>query len=163
MDDDFRSRAIERQRGSWYEDFEVGRQFVHHWGRTINEADNSYFSTVTLHFCPLYFNKKYAQAHGHPREQVNPLLVFNTVFGLSVEDLSENGAGFLGVEDLTYHLAVYPGDTLTASSTVLSARLSAKNPNQAVCTWHTKGFNQHGELVIDFKRTNLVFRRPNVK
>ena len=163
MEAEFRKRAIERQRGHWYEDFEIGREFTHHWGRTINESDNSLFSTLTLHFNPLYYNREFASAHGHPREQVNPMLVFNTVFGLSVEDLSENGAGFLGVDDLTYHSPVYPGDTLTATSTVLATRLSSKNPQQAICTWHTKGFNQHGRLVIDFKRSNLIYRRPAAK
>jgi itaconyl-CoA hydratase len=52
---------------------------------------------------------------------------------------------------------------LTATSTVFASRLSTKNPQQAICTWHTKGFNQHGQLVVDFKRTNLVYRRPATK
>ena len=161
METDFRNKAVTRKRGHWYEDFEIGREFVHHWGRTINEGDNSLFTTLTLHFNPLYFNRQFAIEHGHPREQVNPMLVFTTVFGMSVEDLSENGAAFLGVDDLTYQLPVYPDDTLTATSTVHANRLSSKNPQQAVCTWHTKGFNQHGQMVIDFKRTNLILKRPS--
>lgn len=161
METDFRSKAVTRPRGNWYEDFEIGREFTHHWGRTINEGDNSSFTTLTLHFNPLYFNREYAAAHGHPREQVNPMLVFTTVFGLSVEDLSENGAAFLGVDDLTWHLPVYPGDTLTATSTVHARRPSNKDPRQAICTWHTRGFNQHGRMVIDFKRTNLILKRPS--
>lgn len=161
MDTDFRGKAITRKRGHWYEDFEIGREFTHHWGRTINEGDNSLFTTLTLHFNPLYFNKEFAVAHGHPREQVNPMLVFTTVFGMSVEDLSENGAAFLGVDDLTYHVPVYPGDTLTATSTVHANRLSNKDPRQAICTWHTKGYNQNDQMVIDFKRTNLILRKPS--
>ena len=161
MEVDFRTRAVERQRSHWYEDFEIGREFIHHWGRTINEGDNSLFSTLTLHFNPLYYNREFAFAHGHPREQVNPMLVFNTVFGLSVEDLSENGAAFLGVDDLTYHSPVYPGDTLTARSTTKAARVSASNPANGIVTWHTEGFNQKGERVIDFERSNLVrLRHP---
>jgi acyl dehydratase len=160
MEVDFRKKAIERPRGNWYEDFEIGREFTHHWGRTINAGDNSLFSTLTLHFNPIYYNREFASELGHPREQVNPMLVFATVFGLSVEDLSENGAAFLGVDDLTYHLPVYPDDTLTAKSSVFANRMSSKNPQQAICTWHTKGFNQRGEMVIDFKRTNLIYKRP---
>src|SRR4029453_8718524 len=99
----------------------------------------------------------------HPREQVNPMLVFTTVFGMSVEDLSENGAAFLGVDDLTYHRPVYPGDTLPATSTVHANPLSGKNPQQAICTWHTKGFNQSGELVIDFKGPNFILNGPTEK
>jgi acyl dehydratase len=160
MEVDFRSKAVMRERGHWYEDFEIGREFVHHWGRTLNEGDNSLFSTLTLHFNPLYFNKEFAVANGHPREQLNPMLVFATVFGMSVEDLSENGGAFLGVDDLTYHAPVYPGDTLTARSTVHANRPSAKNCLQGICTWHTKGFNQKGVMVVDFKRTNLINKRP---
>lgn len=163
METDFRSAAIVPERGHWYEDFEIGREFVHHWGRTINAGDNSLFSTLTLHFNPLYFNSEYAKALGHPSEQVNPMLVFTTVFGLSVEDLSENGGAFLGIEDLFFHKPVYPGDTLVGSSTVHALRPSRKNPLQGICSWHTKGFNQRDELVIDFKRTNLVTRKPGGK
>lgn len=160
MGEDFRQRAVELPKGHWYEDFEPGAKFEHHWGRTINEGDNSLFSTLTLHFNPHYFNAEFARAHGHPTVQVNPMLVFTTVFGLSVEDLSENGGAFLGVEELTFHSPVYPGDTLTARSTVAARRQSSKNPNQGIATWHTEGFNQHGARVIDFKRTNLVNKRP---
>jgi acyl dehydratase len=92
---------------------------------------------------------------------VNPLLVFNTVLGLSVEDNSEIGGPFVGVGGLIYRQPVYPGDTLTARSTTRSARLSASNPANGIVTWLTEGFNQEGVLVIDFERSNLVrLRRP---
>jgi acyl dehydratase len=151
-----------RQRGHWYEDFEIGREFTHHWGRTINEGDNSLFTTLTLHFNPLYFNKEFAVAHGHPREQVNPMLVFTTVFGMSVEDLSENGAAFLGVSDVTYlafNLSHPPFDDVRVRRAISHAL--NKDPKQAICTWHTKGFNQKEQMVIDFKRTNLILRKPS--
>ena len=66
MGEDFRQRAVFRSRGHLYEDFEVGQEFVHHWGRTITESDTVLFSTMLLHFNPLYFNREYAKAEGHP-------------------------------------------------------------------------------------------------
>jgi len=36
--EDFRQKAVFRSRGHLYEDFEVGQEFVHHWGRTITES-----------------------------------------------------------------------------------------------------------------------------
>ena len=147
------------RKGNNYEDFAVGQQFVHHWGRTINEGDNSLFSTLTLSYNPLYFNAEFARAHGHPATVVNAMLVFTTVFGLSVEDLSEIGGLFLGVDDLTFHEPVYPGDTLTAHSTVVDKRESSSRPESGIVTWHTRGFNQHGNEVIDFRRTNLVAKK----
>ena len=155
----FTSRAVDRPKGNRYEDFEPGRRFEHHWGRTINHGDNSFFTTVTLHFNPLYTNAEFARAHGHPDVVVNPMLVFTTVFGLTVEDLSEGGGAFLGVEALSFGVPVYPGDTLTARSTVAERRESSSNKNMGIVTWHTEGFNQRSERVIEFERTNLVNKR----
>lgn len=155
----FIAKAVHRNKGKSFEDFTVGQVFQHHWGRTLNEGDNSLFSTVTLHFNPLYFNTEFARAHGHPGVVVNPLLVFNTVLGLSVEDLSEGGGAFLGAENVKYHRPVYPGDTLTAKSTVVDVRESRSQPDRGIVTWHTEGFNQHGELVCDYRRSNLKLKR----
>ena len=90
----------------------------------------------------------------------NPLLVFGTVFGLSVEDLSEKGGLFLGVDDLTYTRDVHPGETLTARSEVTATRPSASHPRHGIVTWRTQGFGARGELVVEFTRSNLVIRRP---
>ena len=154
-----RERAQTRSKGHRYEDMTEGRVFEHHWGRTLSAADSVAFTTRTLAFCPLYFNEPYARSLGHPRLPVNPLLVFNTVFGLSVEDLSEGGGPFLGVDDCEFHAPVYAGDTLSARSTVKSARESKGQPGFGIVTWYTQGFNQDGVEVITFQRTNLVRKR----
>lgn len=151
-----RTRARTWQKGHVYDDFEVGRVFDHHWGRTLTEADNTLFTTLTLAYNPLYFNESFAREHGHRSVVANPMLVFGIVFGLSVEDLSERGGLFLGVDELTFHAPVHPGDTLSARSTVVARRGSDSRPGWAIVTWHTEGFNQRGELVIDFKRSNLI-------
>ena len=156
---DFRTRAVLAAKGNRFEDMHVGRVFEHHWGRTITAGDNTAFTTQTLSFCPLYFNEPYAQSQGHPNLLVNPLLVFNTVFGLTVEDLSEGGGPFLGVDDCEFVANVYVGDTLVARSTVTAARASKGQPGFGIVTWHTEGFNQHNAKVIDYHRTNLVRKR----
>lgn len=161
MPEDLFERAKLWPRGHLYEDFHEGQEFEHHWGRTVTETDNVLFSTLTISANPLYFNREYAKAHEHPDVVVNPLLVFNIVFGLSVEDLSEAGGPFLGVFDLTYHEPVYPGDTLTSKSTTLEKRVSKSNLANGIVTWATRGFNQHDHLVIDYKRSNLIrLRHP---
>jgi acyl dehydratase len=147
------------RKGHSFEEFEAGRRFEHHWGRTLTDADNALFTTATLAYNPLYFNAEYARAEGHPGVVINPMLVLCTIVGLSVEDLSEAGGPFLGVDDLTFHRPVYPGDTLSASSTVVSARASESRPGFGIVTWHTEGRNQRGEVVVDYRRSNLVARR----
>ncbi len=157
--EDFRSQAVLWAKGNRFEDMTEGRVFEHHWGRTITAGDNAAFTTQTLSFCPLYFNEPYAQSLGHPRTLVNPLLVFNTVFGMSVEDLSEGGGPFLGVDECNFTIPVYIGDTLTARSTVVATRESKSQQGFGIVTWHSEGFNGENALVIEFNRTNLVRKR----
>ncbi|WP_354682546.1 MaoC family dehydratase [Cupriavidus necator] len=154
-----KAEARLRARGNRYEDFEPGRRFDHHWGRTVTASDNTMFSVLTLHYNPQYTNEAVARANGHAGVPVNPLLVFNTVFGLSVEDLSEGGGPFLGVDELAYLRPVYPGETLYASSVVVSRRPASNRHGYGIVTWHTHGTNQQGDVVIEFKRTNLVRMR----
>jgi acyl dehydratase len=161
MAEDFRERAKLRPKGRLYEDFEVGQRFVHHWGRTILESDTTLFTTLTLSFNPLYFNREYAKAHGHPDIVVNPHLVFNVVLGLSVEDLSEIGGPFLGVYDLVYDRAVYPGTTVVAKTETIEKRLSSSDPRNGIVTWRTEGFDNDGKRIVGFRRSNLVrLRHP---
>ncbi len=146
-------------RGTLFEHQPVGRTFDHHWGRTIHASDNLAFTTQTLAFNPVHFNRDAAAAAGHPDEVINPLLVFSVVFGLSVEDLSEAGGAFLGAANVTYLRDVYPGETVYASSTVIEARASNSRPDTGIVTWHTVGRDTGGEPVVEFDRTNLVRRR----
>src|SRR5213594_3680932 len=139
-------------KGQAFEDFAPGRVFQHHWGRTLGAGDNALFTTTTLAFTPLYFNAEYARADGHPDVVVHPLLVLCTVVGLSVEDLSEAGGPFLGVNHVEFLRPVYPGDTVTA-------RTSESRPAFGIVTWRTEGQNQRGEVVVRYERTNLVARR----
>ena len=143
-------------KGNLYEDFTVGQRLTHHWGRTLTETDNVVFASATCNWHPLYLNAEFAAGQGHPRAVLHPMLVLCTVVGLSVEDLSEAGGPFLGIEDCTFRLPAYPGDTLTANSEVLDKRTSSSRPGIGIITWRTEGRNQRGDLVVDFTRSNLV-------
>src|SRR5437763_15568539 len=129
------------RKGRAFEDFHEGQVFPHHWGRTLTAGDNALFTTATLAFNPLYLNAEYARAHGHPDVVVNPLLVLCTAVGLSVEDLSEAGGPFLGLNDCTFHLPVHPGDTIRSQSRVESVRESESRPGVGIVTWHTEVHN----------------------
>ncbi len=149
------------RRGNQYEDFEVGQTFTHHWGRTLSAGDATLFSSVALRYCPLYVNAEYARSQGHDDLVVDPLLVLATVIGLSVEDLSEAGGPFLGVNEVSFGTPVYPGDTITSSSEVIDKRESESRPDTGIVSWRTVGTNQRGETVVEYQRTNLVAKRRN--
>ncbi len=144
------------QRGSYFEDFTEGREFVHHWGRTFSIADATSYSAMTMQYNPIYFNAVYARELGYSDIPINPLFVFATALGLSVEDLSEAGGPFLGVDDLAFHVPAYPGDTISSRSVVNWKRLAASKPGWGIVEWQTHAANQRGEIVLSFTRRNLV-------
>lgn len=150
------SRAVPWGKGRYYADQPLGEERVHHWGRTFTETDSILYSTLTLAFNPMYTNKEYAKALGYRDLVINPLFVFNTALGLSVEDNSEVGGFFLGVEDLVYGAPVYPGDTMIVTSVTKAKRLSKQRENMGIITWRTSGRNQHGEMIVEFDRSNFV-------
>jgi len=155
--------AVLRKRGRSFHEFEVGETIHHHWGRTITEADAISFCHLTLAYNPLYFNRAYAKELGHPDIVVNPQLVFNVILGLSVEVCSEGLNGpFLGVYDLNYLKPVYPGDTLTAVSVTEGMRESESTEGRGIITWSNEGFNQHGDKVIEFRRSNLAIWKGTI-
>jgi acyl dehydratase len=150
-------------RGRFFEDFEVGERYYHHWGRTLTESDNILFSTLTMNYNPTYFNDEWAKKMGYKRAVINPLLVFNTVLGMSVEDLSEQALALLGYTDIKFPKPVYPGETIFAFSEVIEKRESKSRPEAGIVTFKTVGVNQDGEIVVEYKRSVLVKRREFIK
>jgi len=142
-----------------YEDFEVGATFEHHWGRTLAESDALWYSTMTMQYNPIYFNAPYARSLGYGGIVVHPLFVFATALGLSVEDLSEGGGPFLGVDDLSFLLPVYAGDTIRSHSVVIDKRESASRPGWGIVEWKTTAVNQDDQVVLQYRRRNLSKKR----
>lgn len=141
---------------NFFEDFEVGAAYSHHWGRTLTESDSLLFSTVTMQFNPMYFNEEYARHLGYRGIVVNPSLILATVLGLSVEDNSEGAGLFLGMTKVRFRGTVYARDTLYAESRVLDKRKSHSRSGWGIVTWKTVGYNQLGEEVVEFERSNLL-------
>ena len=147
------------ERGNQFEDFEVDQVIEHHWGRTLTAGEPMLFSSIALRYCPLYVNAEYAKSEGHRDMVVDPMLVLATVIGLSVEDLSEVGGPFLGVNGVECAAYVYPNDTITCVSEVIDKRESASRPDTGIVTWSTSAKNQSGDVVVKYQRTNLVAKR----
>lgn len=151
-------------KGRYYDDFETGQVFNHHWGRTLRAYDCTLFSSLTLNYTPIYHNSVWALSQQRPAELINPYFVFLLVLGMSVEDTSEGVDGaegaFLGVKRVEFLSDVVDGDTITASTEVVSKRESASRPHGGIVTWRTKGINQRNEEVLRFERTNLTSKRP---
>ena len=147
------------QRGRYYEDFQVGEVYRHHWGRTLTQGECQLFATGTMNAVPLYFNEPFAKKLGHPAVPAHPLLVMNVVFGMTVEDLSEQALAHLGYWNLRFPRFVYPGDTLISSSEVLDKRESGSKADRGIVHVRTTGVNQRGEEICVYERKILVKKR----
>ena len=145
--------------GRFYEDFEIGDVFRSRLGRTITDADNVWFTCLTLNTNQIHFNAPYAKRTPFGRLLVNSTLTFALITGMSVPDTSENALANLSWGDVTLPKPVFVGDTLWAESEISDKRESRSNPEVGIVSMRCRGVNQRGEVVIQFRRTFMVYRR----
>ncbi len=142
--------------GRFYEEFEVG-QVIKHWpGRTITEADDTWFSLVCQNDSPLHIDENYSQKYTqHGQRLTNGILVFSIAVGQSVKDLSGRAIANLGYDKLMHHAPVFHGDTIYSESTVTAKREASKG-DRGLVTTETSVFNQDGTKVMSYLKTVLV-------
>jgi itaconyl-CoA hydratase len=142
--------------GRYFEDFHVGDVYEHRPGRTISEADNTWFTLITMNQHPLHFDHSYAEKSEFKRPLVNSCLTLSMVVGMSVSDVSQKAIGNLGWNDIRLTAPVFVGDTIYAQSEVLAKRESASRPTQGTVTVRTLGLKADGTPFMSFERTVLV-------
>jgi itaconyl-CoA hydratase len=146
-------------RGRFYEDFEIGATYRGWLGRTVTEADNVWFSNLTMNTNQIHFNDVWAARTEFKRPLVVSTFTLALVVGLSVRDTSENAIANLGWGDIKLPRPVFTGDTLWAISEVQSLRPSRSRPSCGIVGIRTTGVNQRDEVVIEFTRSFLVLKR----
>jgi itaconyl-CoA hydratase len=142
--------------GRYLEDFKVGDVYEHRPGRTITEADNTWFTLLTMNTHPLHFDAAYAAKTEFGRPLVNSCLTLSIVAGMSVSDLSQKAIANLGWDKVRLTAPVFAGDTIYAESEVLDVRESKSRPNQGVVTVRTSGRKADGTVIITYERSFLV-------
>ena len=145
--------------GRFYEDFEVGDVYEHRLGRTITETDNTWFTLLTMNTNPIHVDRHFSKDTPFGKPLVNSCLTLSLVVGISVSDISENAIANLGWTDVKLPNPVYEGDTIYARTEVLGKRESASRPNAGIVDVRSEGFKQSGEIVIEYKRTFMVYKR----
>ena len=151
--------APKQWRGRFFEDFEVRDVFRGRLGRTITETDNVWFTCLTLNTNQVHFNREFAAGTRFGRPLVNSTLTLALVTGMSVPDTSENATANLAWTDISLPNPVYEGDTLYVESEVLDRRESRSRPEVGIVSVRSRGINQRREVVIEFKRTFMIYKR----
>ncbi|HEX6005284.1 MAG TPA: MaoC family dehydratase [Burkholderiales bacterium] len=146
-------------RGRYYEDFTVGEIYRHWPGRTLSEADNTWFTLLTMNTHPLHFDAEYAAKTEYGRIVVNSCLTLAIVAGMSVRDLSQNAICNLGWTDIRMPAPVFIGDTLYAESQIVAKRESASRPNAGIVTARTTARKADATVVMTYERAVLVPKR----
>ncbi len=146
-------------RGRFYEDFEVGDVYESRLGRTVTQTDNIWFTCLTLNTNQVHFNSVLAEKGLYGKPLVNSAFTLALITGMTVPDTSENAAANLAWSDIKLPHPVFEGDTLWAESEILDKRESSSRPTMGIVSMRSRGINQRREVVIEFKRTFLVYKR----
>ena len=147
--------------GMYYDDLPVGKKIKHEWGRTITEADNTFFSMLTMNMQPLHTNEDFASKTEFGQRLVNGLFTMALVVGISVNDITTGTIiANLGYENVKHPHPVFHGDTIYVETEVMAARESKSRPDTGVVTMKHYGRNQHGTIVVEVTRSALFLKRP---
>ena len=146
--------------GRYFEDFEVGDIYRCRLGRTVTEADNIWFTLLTNNTNQIHFNNEYGKRTDFGRCLINSALTLSIVAGMGVADVSENGFA-LGWDYIKLPNPLFAGDTLYSESEVLETRESRSRPEQGIVKVLTRGLNQDGQVVIEYARSVMVWKRAH--
>ena len=146
------------RRGNFFEDFAVAQVLTHATPRTITAGDVTLYTGLYGSRFAVQSSDVFARAIGYGCAPVDDLLVFHTVFGKTVPDVSLNAIANLGYAEGRFLRPVYPGDTLRAVSEVIGVRENANRASGVVYV-RTTGCNQNGETVLEYVRWVMVRKR----
>lgn len=148
--------------GKFFDELEVGQTFQHQPGRTITEADNVFFSCLTMNPQPLHIDFHAASKAEFGRPLVNSLLTLAVTVGLSVSETTlGTTVGNLGFERIEFPKPVFHGDTLYAETEVMDKRESKSRPEWGIVTFEHRTRNQAGEVVMRARRNAMMRKRPH--
>jgi 2-methylfumaryl-CoA hydratase len=147
--------------GHFFEDFSLGQVFQHATPRTITSGEVALYTALYGPRFAVQSSDEFARSLGYPRAPVDDLIVFHTVFGKTVPDISLNAIANLGYAECRFLAPVYPGDTLSAASEVIGLRENSNRVSGVVYV-RTSGRNQRGETVLEYARWVMVRKRDTL-
>lgn len=148
--------------GVYFDELEVGQIFKHAITRTITEADNVFFTSMTHNPAYLHLDEEYCKKNTEFGQRlVNSCLTLSMMVGISVHETTLGTAiANLGWDEVKFPKPLFHGDTIRVETEVLELRASKSRPEQGIVTFMHRAYNQHGDLVAQCKRAGLQMRRP---
>lgn len=147
--------------GKWFDDLMVGQVFRHEIRKTVLEAENMLFSSMTYNPAQIHIDHAYCANTEFGRPLVNSILTLGLVIGLTVQDTTlGTTVANLGMTDTTFPRPVFAGDTIRAETKVIELRASKSRPTQGIALFEHTGYNQNDQLVCRTLRNAMMLRRP---
>lgn len=148
--------------GLYFEQFEPGQSFEHAVRRTVTETDNVLFSTLTMNPAAIHLDAEYSKGTPFGERIVNSLFTLGLLVGLSVYDTTFGTTiGNLGFEEVRFPKPVLLGDTLRATTTVISKRASQSRTDSGIVVFEHRAWNQRNEEVASCRRAALMLKQPD--
>ena len=147
--------------GLYFEEFSVGQTSDHPIRRTITEADNVFFTTMTHNPAALHLDAEYMKNTEFGKPLVNSCLTLGFMVGISVNDTTHGTTvANLGWDEVRFPRPLFHGDTIRVETEVLSVRASRSRPTNGIVVLAHRAYNQRDELVGECKRSVLMLRKP---
>ena len=148
--------------GLYFEEFTVDRHFCHPLTRTVNEADNTMFSLMTMNPQPLHIDAHFSEGTEWGQRLFNSLMTLAIMIGMSVQDTTlGTTVGNLGMSDVKFPKPVFHGDTLRSETRVVSTRESKSRPDVGIVEFEHTCLNQRGEVVATCRRAAMMSKRKD--
>ena len=141
--------------GNFFEDFAVGQEIVHATPRTVTEGEVALYTALFGGRFAVTSSDPFAVDVGLDGAPIDSLLAFHVVFGKTVPDISLNAIANLGYANGRFGVPVYPGDTLSTTSTVIGVKENSGGKTGVVYV-RSIGVNQVGDMVLDYVRWVMV-------
>jgi 2-methylfumaryl-CoA hydratase len=143
--------------GKFFEDYRVGETLIHAAPRTLSGGEKALYHALYPARHALYSSDDFARSCGL-NGPFDDLIVFHTVFGKTVPDVSLNAVANLGYAEGRWLKPVFPGETLTATSEVIGLKQNS-NGKTGIVWVRTTGRNADGEAVLEYTRWVMVRKR----
>ena len=151
--------SVKTNPGNYFEDFKMGQKIVHATPRTVTDGDVALYTALYGTRFAAHSSAEFAAgAFGLERAPVDDMLAFHVVFGKTVPDISLNAVANLGYAAGRFGEPVFPGDTISTTSTVIGLRQN-KDGKTGVVYVRSVGVNQRRETVLDYIRWVMVRKK----
>ena len=146
--------------GLYFEEIDVGQKF-HSESRMLTQEDVAKFADLTGDLNRLHLDADYAKGTVFKRPISHGLLVLGIALGLWYSEgvTQDSIVAFIGMNNLSFKAPVYPGDSISLETEIVSKRESKSRPDSGVVTFKDSVVNQKKVVVLEFERLLLLKKK----